>query len=119
MPDATTTAPAANAIEAETMRRVYEESKTPFKYGVVIRHPERDGLVDCPCVYRFNGRWYMIYVAMANQVGYETELAVSDDLLKWEPLGKVLPFVADGWDKWQAGGGMSLIDTEWGGSYEP
>jgi predicted GH43/DUF377 family glycosyl hydrolase len=115
----TTTAPALNAMDADTMRRVYEESKTPFKYGVVLRHPEKDGLVDCPCVYRFNNRWYMNYVSMREKVGYETELAVSDDLLKWEPLGKVLPFAADGWDKWQAGGAMSLIDTEWGGSYEP
>jgi predicted GH43/DUF377 family glycosyl hydrolase len=101
------------------MRRVYDESKTPFKYGIVLRHPEKDGLVDCPVVYRFNNRWYMTYVSLANQVGYETELAVSDDLLKWEPLGKILPFRKEGWDAWQGDGGMSLIDTEWGGSYAP
>ena len=33
----------------------------------------------------------MLYVCM-NEVGYETHLADSDDLLKWNPLGKVLSF---------------------------
>ena len=39
-----------------------------------------------------------------NKVGYETHLVRSDDLLKWEPLGKILSFRESGWDKWQAGG---------------
>jgi predicted GH43/DUF377 family glycosyl hydrolase len=121
MPDQPPTAPSSRAtdVDADTMRRVYEESKTPFKYGVILRHPEKDGLVDCPVVFRFNNRWYMTYVAMAGKVGYETELAVSDDLLKWERLGTILPHAKEGWDAWQADGGMSLIDTTWGGSYAP
>ena len=39
----------------------------------------------------------MVYVCM-NEVGYETHLAQSDDLLKWDPLGKVLSFRSEGWD---------------------
>lgn len=44
-------------------------------------------LADCPNVFLHNGKWYMMYVSNPGQ-GYETYLAVSDDLLKWTPLGK-------------------------------
>jgi predicted GH43/DUF377 family glycosyl hydrolase len=105
-------------VPFDVMQRVYEETNTPFKYGIVLRPPE--GIVfDCPSVYRFNGRWYMLYVAADVKVGYETLLAVSDDLLNWQPLGKVLPFRAGAWDQWQADGGIALVDHEWGGSAEP
>jgi predicted GH43/DUF377 family glycosyl hydrolase len=60
-------------------------------------------------------KWYMLYACM-NEVGYETHLAVSDDLLTWEPQGKVLSFPAHGWDKWQCAGGIALPDHTWGGS---
>lgn len=102
------------AIAPETMRRVYNEAKTPFKYGVVLRGDEGKA-VDCPNVFRFNNGWFMLYVCM-NKVGYETHLARSDDLLKWETLGKVLSFRDGGWDQWQADGGIALIDHTWGGS---
>lgn len=104
-------------VPHEAMAAVYEAVKTPVKRGIVIPAPE-NGAVDCPSVYRFNGLWYMLYVETLNKVGYETCLAVSDDLLKWEPLGKVLPFSNQGWDAKQAGGGIALVDPIWGGSAE-
>ena len=95
------------------MRGVYEAARTPFKYGVILRGDEGT-MLDCPSVFRHAGAWFMVYVCM-NKVGYETHLATSRDLLKWEPLGKILPFRADGWDKWQAGGTIALQNHEWGG----
>ena len=105
-------------VKGEVMRQIYEEVKTPYKYGIVI--PEGDGgeWVDCPNVFRHNGRWYMMFVAIKDKVGYETHLAVSDDLLHWERLGKILTFSKQGWDAWQADGGIALYDTQWGGSHE-
>ena len=99
------------------MRRIYEEVKTPFKYGIVLRAGENES-VDCPNVFRFGDHWYMVYVGIKNKVGYETFLAKSDDLLEWKPLGKILPFADSGWDRWQAAGGIALADFTWGGSGE-
>jgi len=97
------------------MQTVYEESKTPFKYGVIVRGEEGKA-VDCPNVFRHGDAWFMVYVCM-NKVGYETHLARSDDLLKWEPLGKILKFrEGDVWDRWQADGGVALFDHHWGGT---
>src|SRR5437879_10355507 len=108
-------------VLADDMQRIYDEIKTPFKYGVVLKgEPGKDGknkLVDCPSVFRFNNKWYMLYVCM-NEVGYETHLADSDDLLKWNPLGKVLSFREDGWDKCQVDGGIALCDHDWTGTHE-
>ncbi len=98
------------------MQRVYDTVKTPFKYGVVLRPDAPDESFDCPSVFRFGDRWYMLYVAIKGKVGYQTHLATSADLLRWTPLGKVLPFSEAGWDRWQADGGAALVDTTWGGS---
>ena len=40
-------------VSNERMRQVYEEVKTPFKYGVVIRGEDHKP-VDCPSVFRFD-----------------------------------------------------------------
>ena len=61
------------------MRGVYEAVKTPYKYGVVLRPGEGES-VDCPNVFRHGGRWYMLHVGIRNEIGYETRLAVSDNL---------------------------------------
>jgi hypothetical protein len=82
----------------------------------VIRDEDHNP-VDCPSVFRAGDKWYMIYVCM-NKVGYETHLAVSDDLLNWKPLGKIMSFRKEGWDAWQADGGVALCDPTWGGSSE-
>jgi predicted GH43/DUF377 family glycosyl hydrolase len=96
-------------------QRVYEEVKTPCKYGIILRGEEGNP-VDCPSVFRQGDRWYMVYICM-NKKGYETHLAESNDLLKWTPLGKILPFSGQGhWDAYQAAGYIALQDDEWGGS---
>jgi hypothetical protein len=105
------------SVSAEAMQGVFDEVKTPFKFGVVLKGEENKA-VDCPSVFRFNDKWYMLYVCM-NKVGYETHLARSEDLLKWEPMGKVLSFREDGWDKWQCDGGIALVDHNWPGTHEP
>lgn len=99
------------------MQRIHDEVKTPFKYGVVLRG-EPGELVDCPNVFRRTGRWYMVYVANRDKVGYQTCLARSDDLLHWEKLGPILPFRRTGWDAWQADGGLALYDPRWDGTHE-
>lgn len=105
-------------ISDAEMQRVYHEVETPYKYGVVI--PARKGsLADCASVFRYEGKWLMVYVANQGRVGYETHLAESPDLLHWKPLGKILPFARHGWDAWQADGGISLVDPTWGGTEAP
>ena len=104
-------------VPPERMQQVYEEVKTPFKYGVVIRG-EKGQLVDCASVFRQSNQWYMVYVGNTKIVGYETFLARSSDLLHWEKLGKIMGFRPDGWDKWQLDGGIALCDPAWGGSSE-
>lgn len=111
------TTPERPVAEAE-LQRVYDEVKTPYKYGVVLHPATADELFDCPSVFRHGGQWYMLYVAIKNKVGYETHLAQSADLLRWTPLGTVLPFAGSGWDQWQADGGAALVDPTWGGSGE-
>jgi hypothetical protein len=108
---------AARPVPDDVMQRIYDEVKTPFKYGIVLRPPE-NASIDCPNVFRFDGKWYMVYVGITEKIGYETFLAGSDDLLAWKPLGTILPFVDGGWDRWQAAGGIALADTRWGGSSE-
>lgn len=103
-------------VPAADLQRIYDEVKTPYKYGVVIKG-ETGEMIDCPNVFRHEGRWYMMYVAIRDQIGYETFLAVSDDLLHWEKLGKLLRFRKEGWDAWQADGGICLYDTTWGGTH--
>jgi predicted GH43/DUF377 family glycosyl hydrolase len=99
------------------MRSIYQEARTPHKHGIVLRG-EGGKKIDCPSIFRFGPHWLMLYVCM-NDVGYETHLAQSDDLLKWNPLGKVLSFRKEGWDKWQADGGIALVDHKWNGTHEP
>lgn len=102
------------SVSDADLQRVYEEVKTPYKYGVVLR-PGADELVDCPNVFRAGNKWLMMYVANRKEVGYETFLAESQDLLTWKPVGKILPFAENGWDAWQGDGGIALVDPTWGG----
>ena len=105
------------AVPDTVMRRIYNEVRTPFKYGIVVRAGP-DQVVDCPAVFRHGRSWFMAYIAASHKVGYETFLAQSDDLLHWKTLGKILPFPDAGWDQWQCAGDIALQDTQWGGSYE-
>ncbi|UCF14002.1 MAG: hypothetical protein JSW59_11375, partial [Phycisphaerales bacterium] len=70
------------------MQRIYDEVKTPYKYGIILRGDE-GRKVDCPSVFRHNDRWYMMYIVF-DGTGYETSMAESSDLLRFKPLGKIL-----------------------------
>jgi predicted GH43/DUF377 family glycosyl hydrolase len=107
----------SEVVSQAELQRIYDEVKTPFKYGIVLRPGENESF-DCPSVFRFGDKWYMVYIAIKNNTGYETFLAESDDLLQWRPLGKILPFAESGWDQWQAGGTVALVDPTWAGSGE-
>jgi predicted GH43/DUF377 family glycosyl hydrolase len=107
-------------VDTNTMAKIFDEVKTPFKYGVVIKGAGTNELVDCPTVFRSGGHWYMMYVAISNKVGYQTFLARSDDLLNWTKLGKILSFTpTNHWDAWQADGAIALCDYRWDGTHEP
>ena len=99
------------------MERIYEEVKTPFKYGVVLRPGENES-VDCPNVFRQGDKWFMIYIAIKNKIGYETFMAESEDLVHWKKVGRILPFAESEWDQWQAAGSIALVDPAWAGSGE-
>jgi predicted GH43/DUF377 family glycosyl hydrolase len=107
---------AAAIVDPATMQRIYDEVKTPFKYGIVLRG-ETNQLVDCPSILREGKQWFMMYVANSGKVGYETFLARSDDLLRWTKLGKILSFTKTGWDAWQADGGLALVNSDWEGDH--
>jgi predicted GH43/DUF377 family glycosyl hydrolase len=96
------------------MNKIYAEVKTPFKYGIVVRGAKGQ-LVDCPSVFNYKNKWYMMYIGMEEK-GYETYLAESDDLLHWQSLGKILSFTGHGWDALQKAGYVALQDPLWGGS---
>jgi len=109
--------PESRVVDTNTMAQIYDEVKTPFKYGVILKGGTNE-FVDCPSVFRSGGHWYMMYVAIRDKVGYETFLARSDDLLHWDKLGKILSFTGGGWDAWQADGGIALPDYNWDGTHE-
>jgi len=109
-------AASASDIPPERMRAIYEEVKTPYKYGIVIPAPQGKK-VDCPTVFRHGDHWYMVYVQLENEPqGYTTQLAESDDLLHWQAKGTILARGdGDAWDKANVAGGIALADTQWGG----
>ena len=106
--------PEGRLVDTNTLQQIYDEVKTPFKYGVVIQGAGTNELVDCPSIFRRGNHWFMLYVAITNKIGYQTFLARSDDLLHWQKLGKILSFtktnalgrVAGGW--WNRAGGLSI-----------
>lgn len=109
-------------VSQKEMRKIYEQVRTPYKYGMVVAPQDNSHKIDCPTVFRDGNSWYMTYVCYngsngTNGRGYETWLAKSDDLLHWQTLGRILVFGDNGWDMNQRGGFPALIDYEWGGSY--
>ncbi|HLW08605.1 MAG TPA: hypothetical protein VKY45_13690 [Marinilabiliaceae bacterium] len=106
-------------VAQEVMQRVYDEVKTPYKYGLILVPPHDTLKYDCPTVFFHENKWHMTYVVFDGQ-GYETWLSESEDLLNWDIKGKIMSFNEDttAWDRNQAAGYNSLQDLEWGGSYE-
>ena len=112
----------ALCIEKEVMQRIYNEVRTPYKYGMVVAPTDNYHKIDCPTVFREGDKWLMTYVVYNGKDGldgrgYETWLSESDDLLHWNTLGCILSYKDDGWDMNQRGGFPALIDWTWGGSY--
>ena len=109
---------AKNVVSADRMKEIYNEVKTPFKYGLVIVPKSDSQKIDCPTIFRQGNVWYMSYLEF-NGRGYETMLAKSNDLLDWKLLGRMMSFGKDTteWDAHQRAGYIGLIDTKWGGSY--
>lgn len=113
----------AQKISQNVMQKIYDEVKTPYKYGMVVAPEDNCHKIDCPMVYREGNRWFMTYVVYNGKDGtdgrgYETWLATSDDLLQWKTLGRLLCYADKGWDMNQRAGYPALIDWTWNGSYE-
>lgn len=106
-------------ITDTVMNEIYNEVKTPYKYGLVMVPTDNSYKMDCPSVFRKDNKWFMTYLIYDGR-GYETWLAESDDLLHWKHLGKVMSFSKDEthWDVNQKAGYISLQDPSWGGSYK-
>lgn len=110
------------SVPDTVMKAIYNEVKTPFKYGLVVALADNSHKIDCPMVYNEDGKWFMTYVVYngsdgLNGRGYETWLATSTDLLHWATLGRVLSYQTKGWDRNQRAGYPALIDWAWDGSY--
>ena len=114
----------ATDIPSDVMNRIYQEVRTPYKYGMVVAPTDNYHKIDCPTVFRVGEKWFMTYVVYNGKDGldgrgYETWLAESDDLLHWQTQGRLLSYPSDTtrWDANQRGGFPALIDWTWGGSY--
>ncbi|OYX83486.1 MAG: glycosylase [Flavobacteriales bacterium 32-34-25] len=106
-------------INDAVMQEIYNEIKTPYKYGLVMVPTNNSYKMDCPSVFRKDGKWFMTYLIYDGR-GYETWLAESNDLLNWKHLGKVMSFSKDEkeWDVNQKAGYIALQDYTWEGSYK-
>ena len=120
----TTLTAAAQSISQQQMQRIYNEVRTPYKYGMVVAPTDNYHKIDCPTVFRVGEKWFMTYVVYNGKGGldgrgYETWMAESDDLLHWKTQGRLLSYPSDTtrWDANQRGGFPALIDWTWGGEY--
>ena len=106
-----------NKVSETDMTRIYNEIKTPYKYGLVVTSPDSTRKLDCPSVFRKGKKWFMTYLVYDGR-GYETWLAESNDLLHWNHRGRIMSF-SDSveWDDDQKAGYIALQDYQWGGSY--
>ena len=77
------------------MKEIYEEVKTPYKYGMVVVPDDNSKKVDCPTVFRKGNNWFMTYIVFDGR-GYETWIAKSSDLLHWKTQGRILSFITKG-----------------------
>jgi len=107
-----------NKVPEKVMQEIYEQVKTPYKYGMVVVSTDNSKKLDCPTVFRKGNKWYMTYIIF-NGSGYETWLAGSKDLLHWSTQGRILSFSdSTDWDSNQKAGYAALEDYKWGGSYK-
>lgn len=105
-------------VSDQIMNAIYETVRTPYKQGVILTPPDSTKMVDSPTIFRIDSTWYMTYIVFDGK-GYETWIAESADLLQWDTKGRILSFSDTTWDASQKAGYVSLIDIEWGGTYQP
>ena len=108
---------AQEEVPETVMQKIYEEVKTPYKYGLVMVPDDASKMLDCPSIFRVKNSWFMTYIIFDGN-GYETWLAKSPDLLNWKTLGKIMTFTKNTWDANQKAGYIALQDYNWGGSYK-
>lgn len=107
-----------DSVTNRELENVYQEVKTPFKYGLVMVPTDNSIKMDCPSIFRKGKKWYMVYI-IYNGRGYETWLAKSKDLLHWETKGRIMSFSdTSDWDNNQKAAYIALQDPNWGGSYK-
>lgn len=94
-----------------------QKYSTPYKLGKPVLtgsgiSQSFDSMaVDCPFVFYHNDQFYMMYVGF-DGIGYQTGLAVSDDLINWKGKGPILQRAENvGWDKVGAAGTWILKST--------
>lgn len=108
---------AVREVPDSVMQKIYEEIKTPYKYGLVVLPADNGKKIDCPSVFRVGKKWYMTYIVFDGR-GYETWISESNNLLEWKNPGRILSFSdTSDWDNNQKAGYIALQDVEWGGSY--
>ncbi|MBP5466313.1 MAG: glycosylase [Clostridia bacterium] len=107
----------ADMIDKKTMDCIYEQLKTPYKYGPILKSDEY--LYDCANDFKHDGKYYMAFIRIdkACSGGYESFLAKSDDLLHWTVLGQILKG-HHGWDEKQTAGYVQFKDNRLEGSNE-
>ena len=44
------------------MQKIYQEVKTPYKYGLVLVPESSEKMVDSPSIFRYGKNWYMTYI---------------------------------------------------------
>ena len=49
-------------VAQERMEQIFEEAKTPYKYGLVVAPEDNHHKIDCPTVFRQGDKWLMTYV---------------------------------------------------------
>lgn len=104
-------------VPDEIMNQIYEEIKTPFKYGLILVPDSNSYKMDCPTIFRKNNKWIMTYIVFDGR-GYETWLAHSNNLIDWEILGQIMSFSdTTDWDSNQKASYPSFINYDWEGDY--
>lgn len=92
---------------------------TPYKWKepVLVGSGEKGAFdyhaIDCPFVFEHQNCFYMMYVGFDGS-GYQTALAVSDDLLHWEHLSTILgrEDEGSGWDSRNVAGTWIMRENE-------
>ena len=103
---------------------MFESYETPYKLGTPVLEPSGvpgrfDALlVDAPRLFRHHGKIYMMYIGYDGR-GYQTALAVTEDMIHWKPLGVILPKGKPGeWDQVGRAGTCIVADIDLYGQRE-